>query len=387
MYVSDDGDTAMRTRLALLAPMVVLFCWLCSNVTPGATSDGEDGAKPRAGESPYIPPKGYVCYRANGPVQIDGRLDDAAWQQAPWTDLFVDIEGDVRPQPRFRTRVKMLWDDQFFYIGAELEEPHVWATLTEHDSVIFQDNDFEVFIDPNGDNHEYYEFEINALNTGWDLLLTRPYRDGGKAVNSWEIPGLKTAVHVDGTLNNLKDTDKGWSVEIAFPWKVLGELAYQPAPPRDGDQWRVNFSRVEWRHEVVDGKYRKVPGTKEDNWVWSPQGVVDMHRPETWGYVQFSTAKAGEARFRPDPAGPARHLLHKVYYAQRNYQKEHGRWARTLEELGLPALTHESLAAPPKMEVSESGFEATVPLKPLDGRARRWHIRQDSRVWADDNVK
>src|SRR5262249_15000970 len=94
-----------------------------------------------------------------------------------------------RPSPR---GARCSGDDEFFYVGAELEEPHVWATLTQHDAVIFHDNDFEVFIDPNGDNHEYYEFEINAFNTGWDLLLPRPYKDGGKAVNSWEIPGLKT---------------------------------------------------------------------------------------------------------------------------------------------------------------------------------------------------
>src|SRR6516165_2708452 len=202
---------------------------------------------------PYVPPRGYVCYRAPGPVTIDGRLDKSVWRDVPWTEDFIDIEGDSKPRPRFKTRVKMLWDDDYFYVGAELEEPHVWATLTEHDSVIFRDNDFEVFIDPDGDSHEYYEFEINALNTGWDLLLPRPYKDGGRAVNSWEIPGLKTAVHVNGTLNNPSDTDKGWSVEMAFPWKVLRELAYKPAPPRDGDQWRVNFSRVEWQHEIVNG--------------------------------------------------------------------------------------------------------------------------------------
>src|SRR6516162_1232644 len=175
-------------------------------------------------------PERYTCLRAASPVRIDGRLDDAAWRNAPWTGVFVDIEGASKPRPRYRTRVKMLWDDEYFYVGAELEEPHVWATLTKHDSIIFNDNDFEVFIDPNGDNHEYYEFEINALNTTWDLLLPRPYKDGGKAVNSWEIPGLKTAVHVNGTLNDPADTDKGWSVELAFPWKVLGELAYRPAP-------------------------------------------------------------------------------------------------------------------------------------------------------------
>src|SRR5690348_6464944 len=94
-------------------------------------------------------PKSYDCLRARGVVEIDGRLDDAAWAAVPWTDYFVDIEGDGKPKPRFRTRVKMLWDDEYFYIAADMEEPHVWATLTRHDSVIFRDNDFEVFIDPN----------------------------------------------------------------------------------------------------------------------------------------------------------------------------------------------------------------------------------------------
>lgn len=233
-------------------------------------------------------PKRYFCRRSAGPIRIDGRLDDPAWRRAPWTDRFVDIEGPRKPTPRFRTRVKMLWDNAYFYVAAELEEPHVWATLTQHDSVIFHDNDFEVFIDPNGDRLEYYEFEINALNTGWDLFLPRPYKDGGQARNEWEIPGLKTAVQVRGSLNDPRDRDRGWSVEIAFPWKALAEFAHTPAPPREGDEWRVNFSRVQWRHEVVGGKYRKIPGLKEDNWVWSPQGVINMHLPEHWGIVRFT---------------------------------------------------------------------------------------------------
>jgi Carbohydrate family 9 binding domain-like len=132
--------------------------------------------------------KTYDCSRAGSRVEIDGRLDDAAWMKASWTDYFVDIEGDLKPKPRFRTRAKMLWDDEYFYIAADIEEPDVWATLTKHDSVIFHDNDFEVFIDPNGDTLEYYEFEVNALNTGWDLFLDKPYSRGGKARNDWEIP-------------------------------------------------------------------------------------------------------------------------------------------------------------------------------------------------------
>ena len=237
--------------------------------------------------SPAEPPRQYACTRADVPVVIDGKMDEPAWSRAEWTDWFIDIEGDAKPRPRFGTRAKMLWDDQYFYIAADLEEPHVWATLTRHDSVIFHDNDFEVFIDPDGDTLEYYEFEINALNTGWDLFLPKPYRHGGKARNEWEIPGLKTAVHIRGTLNDPRDRDDGWSVEMAFPWKVLGEYAHKPAPPRPGDEWRVNFSRVEWRHDVIDGRYQKVRGLKEDNWVWSPQGVINMHVPEKWGVVRF----------------------------------------------------------------------------------------------------
>lgn len=231
-------------------------------------------------------PKHYECLSASS-VNVDGKLDDAAWQKAAWTDWFVDIEGSAKPAPRFRTRVKMLWDDTYFYVAAELEEPHVWGKLTKHDSVIFHDNDFEVFIDPDGDTNEYYEFEMNALNTGWDLFLTKPYRHGGKAHNEWEIPGLKTAVHIDGTLNNSKDTDRGWTLEIAFPWKALKEYAHKSAPPNDGDEWRVNFSRVEWKHRIMDGAYQKIEGLKEDNWVWSPQGLINMHVPEKWGFVRF----------------------------------------------------------------------------------------------------
>ena len=106
--------------------------------------------------------------------------------------------------------------------------------------------------------------------------------------------------------------------------------------PRDGDQWRVNFSRVEWRHEIVEGQYRKVPKTPEDNWVWSPQGVIDMHRPERWGYVQFSTAAPGQTAYRPDPAGPIRDRLMQVYYAQQAFFSQNKRWAATLDDLKLP---------------------------------------------------
>ncbi len=231
-------------------------------------------------------PKRYECRRAYKKVNLTGEIHDPAWAAAAWTDNFVDIEGDKKPMPRFSTQAKMLWDDEFFYVAALMEEPHVWATLTEHDSVIFHDNDFEVFIDPDGDGARYFEFEMNALNTTWDLYLDKSYRNGGHADNSWESHA-KSAVSVHGTINSPTDTDTSWRVEVAFPWECFRANGGMRCPPKGGDVWRVNFSRVEWQVDIVDGKYVKKPGLREDNWVWSPQGVIDMHIPEHWGYVTF----------------------------------------------------------------------------------------------------
>lgn len=245
-------------------------------------------------ESSALPPpqprNTYICRRAPGPIVIDGNIDKAVWQAAVWTDDFVDIEGDLKPLPRHRTRVKMLWDDECFYVAAEMDEPHVWGTLTVRDSVIFHDNDFEVFLNPTRDTLNYYELEINALNTVWDLLLPKPYRQGGKAVDAFDFVGLRHAVRIRGTLNDPRDVDEGWDVEIAFPWASFTEHVGPPeagTPPRAGEEWAINFSRVEWDTEVVGEKYKKVEGRREHNWVWSPMGLIDMHLPERWGVVRF----------------------------------------------------------------------------------------------------
>ncbi|WP_213806102.1 carbohydrate-binding family 9-like protein [Granulicella sp. dw_53] len=235
-----------------------------------------------------VEPKSYDCYRTNTPLRVDGKLDDPAWRDAPWTTDFVDIEDSTKPTPRFRTRTKILWDDDYLYIGAELEEPEVKATLTRHDSVIFHDNDFEMFLKPLADASGYFEFEINAQNTSWDLYLNKPYRQGGKADSSWDIPGLKTAVNIQGTLNDPSDKDSGWTVEIAIPWNSFASRL-NVTKPEIGSEWRVNFSRVEW----------KAGQPKEDNWVWSPQGVVNMHVPERWGHLVFQESRRSGVHSQP----------------------------------------------------------------------------------------
>jgi len=290
----------------LVSPVCLLF--LSLGISPGCS--------PSATPEPL--PRTYDAPKATSPINTDGDLSDPAWAAAPWTEDFVDIRGQARsgeaegpgmiPAPAHRTRAKILWDDEYLYIAAEMEEPHLWATLLERDAIIYRDDDFEVFIDPDGDGLAYFELEINALGTEFDLFLDKPDEDGGTADIGWEIGGLRTGVWLTGSLNDPTDEDQGWSVEIGIPWGALvppdtGMGRSSPGtaptrgnhgnPPQPGDTWRINFSRVDWPLTVVDGFYHKAAAPTgdnphpESNWVWSPQGTINMHIPEMWGMVRF----------------------------------------------------------------------------------------------------
>ncbi|MEI6050236.1 MAG: carbohydrate-binding family 9-like protein [Bacteroidota bacterium] len=333
----------------------------------------KESSRTTGGSSLILPPEpkpeSYVCYRSATPVTPDGVLDEKAWGAAPWTDYFLDIEGSVKPAPRLKTRAKLLWDETNLYIAAELEEPHVWGRLKQRDTVVFYDNDFEVFIDPDGDTHAYYELEVNALGTAWDLLLLKPYRDGGPAVTGWDIAGLKVGTHIDGTINNPRDIDNGWTVEIQIPLSSLKECAKGGRLPKAGDQWRIGFSRVEWRTLIENGIYKKEinPQTgrpfPEDNWVWSPQGLINMHMPEMWGFLQFSSLLAGEGSeaFVPDPDLNLKWALRKIYYAEYDYFAKNNSYSSDFKKIGLTMADFPGLPTAPVIQSTRTTFESYFP--------------------------
>jgi len=365
------------TRVTLSA--VTAFVWVLSGLVAGQAPTAPDL------EALPFAPRHAICYRTAAPMALDGKLTEPAWQAAPWSDAFIDIQGDRRPAPRFRTRMKMLWDAENFYLAAEMEEPNLWATQTERDSVIFHENDFEVFIDPDGDTHNYYEFEVNALGTAWDLLLPKPYRDGGPPIDGWDIAGLRIGVDTRGTLDHPGDRDDGWTAEIAMPWRALREAAPDRRAPRAGEQWRVNFSRVEWQLDVIDGRYaaRRDPKTSkplpEDNWVWSPQGAVNMHMPERWGIVQFSDMPAGggTARFVDEPNDRVKWALRRLYYRERDYRAAHGRYTADLAALGAADIHIDGIAFSPTMEATRNLYE----IQATGAGGAVVHLQQDGRVW------
>jgi hypothetical protein len=258
----------------------------------------------------------YTAYRARGQIAVDGRLDEESWRLAPRSPRFVDL---ISGKPAVHdTSASVLWDDDNLYVGFWVEEPFVEAKLTERDSKIWGENDVEVFV---AGRDAYYELELNALGTIYEACFvwedgyersgyarTPEFArtvDGATPWNGvgfdthprgprigffrWDLPGLRTGVAVDGTINDNSDRDRGWTAEIAIPWSGMRWLAAgdgRALPPKDGDTWRMDFSRF--------NTYRAAkPAEDSGGWAWSAHGVWDSHVPELFPFVHFSSEVVG----------------------------------------------------------------------------------------------
>lgn len=329
---------------------LTILCW-CASMTACGQSKKE------------IVPNSYIAYHTNENIEIDGSDADASWNKVNWSVPFMDIEGITKPT--YNTQIKMLWDETYFYILAKIEEPHVWADIKDHDAIIFHNNNFEVFVDPDGDTHNYYELEINAINTVWDLFITKPYRENNVVINDWTATGLKSAIKVDGTINNPNDVDKGWVVEMAIPWNVYKSSYFEKNVPKD-KFWRVNFSRVNWDYQIIDGKYERKKDNlgkllHEYNWVWSPQGVINMHEPEKWGYVYFSSIEAGsKAVFEIPNDEKIKWELYKLYRTQKENFGTKNTWFTSIEDILKTPIVVDGKTIKPMLENHSFGWTIKV---------------------------
>ena len=262
-----------------------------------------------------MPP--YTAQKITEAIAVDGDLTKAVWQSAVWSPRFVDM---VTGAPGlYDTRTALLWTDTHLYVAFRAEEPFVEAHLTERDALMFLENDLELFID-GGDC--YYELEVNARNTVYEVFFI--WRDaylrgsrfdvpafdvhhpqaltfGGDydrsgasfwrgthprglrwAFLNYDLPGLQTAVQIDGTLNDNTDIDRGWTLEIAIPWASLTWLANGRAlPPQQGDVWRLFLGRFQ-KLTASGVELQPHPAM-----VMTPHGVYDTHQPDRWSQVVF----------------------------------------------------------------------------------------------------
>ena len=313
-------------------------------------------------------PRYYVCYRTNEKIKIDGKLNERSWQKAAETESFVDISGEGFPKPIYDTKARLMWDDNYLYVSAVLEEPNIVANLTQRDTIIYHDNDFEVFLDPTGDGQNYFEIENNARGVIFDLMLDRAYRSGGNFYIQWDCPGLKFAVSHDGTLNKPSDKDRSWTVEMAIPHKAITRNFTNPL--QAGNTWRLNFSRVQWLKK----------GGPEENWVWTPTGEINMHAPNQWGFLQFSDKAVGTTteEFRYPYNMEAYKLLWAMFYAQLDKYGKDGSYTSSVATLGV---TDSDLATLPQgsnveLEATTRQFTASVLV---GGTGKRYVVDQNGK--------
>lgn len=321
-------------------------------------------------------PRKYVIQRSAQPVDVDGKLEDLAWSGAKWTETFGDIEGDINPHPYYDTQVKLTYDDDYLYVGAYLEDTHIWASQTKKNTAIFNfDCAFELFLDPDGDHVNYYEFQANPLNTIWELSLPKPYRANPKATNPDNIEGLKTATHVYHTINDPSDQDSLWSIEMAIPWSGLEKYYGQALPPQSGSIWRMNLARVQWGAEIEDGQYFKLEEDSNLYWTWSPHAEINLHTPEYWGYLIFDKEPL---QFEEDLLldQERRLLLMEAFQIQKNYYRKMGTYNPDLSTWQMDTLSL-------MFEFKDDGYLITDQRSGLSN----CYTNQDSRFWCDDVIR
>ena len=185
----------------------------------------------------------YAVQRADTPLVIDGKFDEFSWEKSSQINNLERILNNYG-QVDFSTRVKMLWDDEYFYFTFACQDADMWSIFTAEDDPLWSEEVVEIFIDPDGDGKHYLELEVSPSNVIVDLLIysVSPQWHSSK---DWDIAGLKTAVQNHGTVNDSLQLDQGWAVEIAIPWAAMTDSVTGGAHPTPGDIWRLNLYRIE----------------------------------------------------------------------------------------------------------------------------------------------
>ena len=249
----------MRTMLSIV---------LVAAALPLAAQSSTPAPAP-AQPAPPIPR--YEVRRAATLINVDGKLDDAAWATAsePATLQFF---WDAQTGAKQKTRAKLLWDDQALYLGFDADDADVTGQLTERDTAVYRDDALEVFINPNPKQEVvYYGFEMNVRGVLYDYLNY----NSRTLFKRWDATGTTIATTIRGTMNERTDSDTGWTLEVSIPWANFEELSRRP--PVAGTVWKANFNR--W-----DGV---APARRMS--IWSdPQNTTSWpHVPSRFGELIF----------------------------------------------------------------------------------------------------
>lgn len=218
----------------------------------------------------------YSCKKISRPLHLSGKIDDALWQSAPTADLNDALSG---APGRFAATVRGLYDDDHLYFAFACEDDYVWGTHGAHDAPIYEEECVEIFINPASAAHQYYEINVSPRNVVFDACILNPRTALQPqlefiGLKEWHVAGLRTAVHIEGEINQAGKA-RGWSTEFAIPFHAL--IGAPHASPQPGDQWRVNFYRIDTPQHA-----------KSELYAWSPTLQPTFHLPWRFGWLCFA---------------------------------------------------------------------------------------------------
>ncbi len=175
----------------------------------------------------------YSVNRAPSAIAVDGRLDDEAWKNAPWTNDFVrslDALGT-----RQRTRARLLHDDTTLFVGFEVEDDFVVTPFHQNDEPLYTSEVCEIFLQPGGTGRPYFEIELSPNDLLFDASFTG--RRQGMDI-AWDS-GARHAVNMGPSAG--ARIDRGWTGELAIPFARLGVARSL----EHGETWRFNLYRLD----------------------------------------------------------------------------------------------------------------------------------------------
>ncbi|KAK9766264.1 hypothetical protein K7432_004785 [Basidiobolus ranarum] len=379
------------------------------------------------------------------PPKIDGNINDLEWANAPWTEEFVDILDLPKAaiSPPLKTRAKMLWDDEFIYVAAQLFDPFIVANLTvmpelqgkffksqlipSHHIYMVQhyteyldmfENTFEMLIDTDRTHHQLKRIQINPLGIRRSIQYDKPPIDGGIA-SVWKMDSKfesavsnTSEVHqlVNGALNKVIDIATGldtqslWTIEWAIPISSLKPRTKREthsAPPYSSFQflrsgWPPTMSpspedselkaRKRRRRYINPAIERLIPRSPYLQ-AWSPAVEEEMLEPETWATIEFLPLN-GTSNLEGDSSYPrlesrTRFTLMQIYRAQKELFERIGSYTDILSELNIKGPPLGECSDIPIIEIKEGGTRYEVKIYLTNGSGRVGHIRQDRYLWFD----
>ena len=250
---------------------------------PMARAAGTGSDEAEVADAPPAPGGEYPCVRLAGPIKLDGRLDDAAWQSAPEQTGFLIAATGTFAFKR-QTAFRMGWDDEALYLAFRCMEPEA-AALAKDPGARAQEN-IEVFLMPRFGHYSQTIVGADGKVAMFDRFHL-PMNQREQAQN-WGID----AVAAIGT--------NAWTIEVRIPWKTIGQA------PREQDVWRGSLVRTVGRH---DGREERTTG-------WCRLRDSSGHDSTQYRPIRFmGTSSPEQARHMEQP-------LNAPYLADRQQQEE-----------------------------------------------------------------